>query len=102
MLSNAIIPRELHVAPMIRIAAAIITMVAMAGSAQAESPYCVSKADGIDRIQRTGSACPVGYFATRHCCEALHRDTPNAFPKIKGAACPVGTFASGGACKAFH
>lgn len=75
---------------------------AMAESAKAESPYCVSKADGTDRIQRTGSACPIGYFATGHCCEALHRDTKRAVPKIKGAACPSGWFASSGACKAFH
>jgi hypothetical protein len=76
-----------------------ILVLAMASSPTLEaSPYCVPKADGTDRIQRTGSSCPVGYFATGHCCEALHWDTKKAVPKIKGAACPSGWFASGGAC----
>jgi hypothetical protein len=71
---------------------------AMAESAKAESPYCLPKADGTDRIQRSGSICPTGYFATGNCCEALHRDTRKAVPKIKGAACPSGWFSSGSAC----
>jgi hypothetical protein len=69
--------------------------------ALAASPYCVPKADGTDRIQWTGPSCPVGYFATGHCCEALHRYTKKAVEKIKGAACPGGTFASSDYCVRF-
>jgi hypothetical protein len=50
------------------------------------------------RIQRTGT-CPSGYVGKGDKCEALHADTPRAYPKIKGAACPSGTFASGDACE---
>jgi hypothetical protein len=78
--------------------ATAIAALMLTESAKAESPYCLPKANGTHRIQRTGSICPTGYFATGNCCEALHRDTPRAFPKIRGAACPSGTFASGGAC----
>jgi hypothetical protein len=82
----------------------IIMVIAMlvASPALAESPYCTAKADGTDRIQKTGSTCPSGYFASGNCCEALHRDEPKAFPKIKGAPCPSGTFASGDNCKTFR
>jgi hypothetical protein len=99
MLSNAIVPRELHLAPVIRIAAAILIMLEMVGSTHAASPYCVPKADGTDRIRRTQSSCPVEYFATGNCCEALHRGTKKAMPKMKGAACPSGWFASGKFCE---
>jgi hypothetical protein len=90
MLSNAIAPRELH--HMIRIAAAVLLL---ASSPVLASPYCLPT-NGRDRIAKTGSACPTGYFATGDCCEAVHADTKRAFPKIKGAACPSGTFASAG------
>lgn len=76
--------------------------IAIANAAFADSPYCTRKADGTDRIYKTGSSCPTGYFASGRCCEALHKDTPKAFPKIKGAACPPGTFTSGDSCKAFR
>ncbi|MDR6305952.1 hypothetical protein GGQ85_003679 [Nitrobacter vulgaris] len=48
---------------------AAILVLAMASPASAASPYCIPKTDGTDRIQRTGSSCPVGYFATGHCCQ---------------------------------
>jgi hypothetical protein len=66
--------------------------------AMAESAYCIPKSDGTYRFATTGSACPVGYFSTGKCCEALHQDTPRAVPKISGTACPSGWFASGGEC----
>jgi len=70
-------------------------------SALAESPYPTPSADGRQRIQRDG-ACPTGYVGSGKFCEALHKDTPAAMPKIKGAACPSGYFASGDSCKAFR
>ena len=69
--------------------------------ALAESPYPTPTRDGRERIQRTG-ACPSGYVGLGNKCEALHRDTPRAYPKIKGAPCPSGTFASGDYCKEFR
>ena len=79
----------------------IIAIVALGVTpALAESPYPTPK-DGKERIQRTGT-CPTGYVGKGDFCEALHEDTPRAYPKIKGAACPTGTFASGDACKAFR
>jgi len=68
-------------------------------SALAESPYSTPTPDGRQRIQRTGT-CPTGYIGKGNFCEAIHRDTPAAMPKIKGAPCPSGTFASGDSCKA--
>ena len=77
-------------------------------SALAESPYPTPSADGRQRIQRDG-ACPTGYVGSGKFCEALHKDTPAAMPKmpaampkIKGAACPSAYFASGDSCKAFR
>ena len=70
-------------------------------SALAESPYSTPTPDGRQRIQRTGT-CPTGYIGKGNFCEAIHRDTPAATPKIKGAPCPSGTFASGDSCKAFR
>lgn len=70
-------------------------------SALAESPYPTPKPDGTQRIQRIGR-CPTGYFASGNFCEALHKDTPAAMPKIKNAHCPSGYFASGDACKVFR
>ena len=72
---------------------------AITTSALAESPYCIPKADGTNRFQKTGSSCPTGYFASGRCCEALHKDSPYAMPKIRGAACPAGFFESGGSCE---
>lgn len=63
-------------------------------SALAESPYPIPKPDGKQRIQRTGT-CPTGYVGVGKFCEALHEDTPMAYPKINGAPCPSGIFASG-------
>jgi hypothetical protein len=83
---------------MLSIAAMTITMLL---PAKAESPYPTPTPDGRQRIQRTGS-CPTGYVGSGKFCEALHKDTPAAMPKIKGAACPSGTFASGDSCKALH
>ncbi|MDB5610701.1 MAG: hypothetical protein JWP25_7601 [Bradyrhizobium sp.] len=67
----------------------------------AESPYPTPTRDGRERIQRTGS-CPTGYVGKGDKCEALHTDTPRAYPKIEGRPCPSGTFQSGDACKAFR
>lgn len=83
------------------LASLVIAILAANVSESAASPYCFPKADGTNRIARQGS-CPTGYFASGNCCEALHKDTPRAMPKIKGAACPSGYFASGGSCKAFR
>lgn len=69
-------------------------MLAVAGSAQADSSYCLPTAAGRDRIDKVGSVCPDGYFATGKCCESLHDDTRKAVPKIEGSACPAGTFTS--------
>ncbi|MGJ4945019.1 hypothetical protein ACQR1W_30950 [Bradyrhizobium sp. HKCCYLS1011] len=81
------------------------TMVAIAmlvaTSAHAESPYPTPTGDGRERLQRHGT-CPTGYVGLGDKCEALHRDTPRAYPKIKGSACPSGTFASGDYCKSFR
>lgn len=69
--------------------------------AMAESLYPVLTHDGRERIQRTGT-CPTGFVGKGNFCEALHRDTPRAYPVIPGKACPTGTFRSGDACKAFQ
>jgi hypothetical protein len=80
---------------------AISLVISVGTSVLAESPYPTPTRDGRERIQRTGT-CPTGYVGKGDKCEALHRDTPHAFPKIKGAACPSGTFASGDSCNAFR
>ncbi|MGY3342039.1 hypothetical protein ACVI1I_004170 [Bradyrhizobium sp. USDA 4459] len=69
--------------------------------AAAESPYAIPTRDGRERIPRTGT-CPTGFVGKGDFCEALHQDTPHAFPVIPGRACPAGTFRSGDACNAFH
>lgn len=69
--------------------------------AAAESPYATPTRDGRERLPRTG-ACPTGFVGKGNFCEALHLDTPHAFPVIPGKACPAGTFRSGDACKAFR
>ncbi|MBB4426583.1 hypothetical protein GGD66_005153 [Bradyrhizobium sp. CIR48] len=69
--------------------------------AKADSSYTTPTRDGRERIQRTG-ACPTGYVGLGNKCEALHQDTPRAYPKIKGAPCPAATFASGDYCKALR
>jgi hypothetical protein len=73
----------------------------LAAPASAESAYSVPTRDGRERIQRTG-ACPTGFVGKGAFCEALHQDTPHAFPVIPGRQCPSGTFRSGDACKAFQ
>ncbi|WP_315729767.1 hypothetical protein [Bradyrhizobium sp. SZCCHNRI2010] len=81
----------------------IMVVIAMlvATTAHAESPYPTPTRDGRERIQRTGT-CPTGYVGSGDKCEALHQDTPRAYPYIPGTACPSGTFRSGDACKAFR
>jgi hypothetical protein len=81
------------------VAAAFLTLL-LTTIAHAESPYPTPK-DGKERIRRTGT-CPTGYVGKGDFCEALHGDTPRAYPKSKGVACPSGTFASGDACKEFR
>ena len=80
------------------VAGVILALAILATPAMAESPYCIPKPDGTYRFRKSGSSCPVGYFATGPCCEALHRDAPQAVPKINSTACPAGRFASGDAC----
>lgn len=77
-----------------------LTLLLLATPAMAESPYPTPK-DGKERIQRTGT-CPTGYVGKGDKCEALHSDTPRAYPYIPGTSCPSGTFRSGDACKAFR
>ncbi|WP_130217681.1 hypothetical protein [Bradyrhizobium genosp. SA-3] len=81
--------------------AGALPALAFATSAAAESPYATPTRDGRERIQRTG-VCPTGFVGLGDKCEALHQDTPRAYPKIKGAPCPSGTFSSGAYCKAFR
>lgn len=69
--------------------------------ALAETAYPTPTRDGRERIQRTGT-CPTGFIGKGRFCEALHADTPRAFPLIPGKPCPSGTFRSGDACKAFR
>lgn len=80
----------------------ILTTLILTTPAFAESPYCMPKSDGTQRIPKTGSSCPSGFFATGPCCEAFHKDTPYATPKINGAPCPSGTYRSGSACVRFR
>ncbi|OKO74660.1 hypothetical protein AC629_34705 [Bradyrhizobium sp. NAS80.1] len=82
------------------IAALSLTLIG-ASAAVAESPYPTPTRDGRERLPRRGT-CPTGYVGLGKFCEALHQDTPRAYPKIKGAPCPAGTFASGDYCKAFR
>jgi hypothetical protein len=69
--------------------------------AKAESQYPTATRDGRERFQRTGT-CPTGYVGVGAFCEALHADTPHAFPVFRGKACPAGTFRSGDSCKTFR
>ena len=69
--------------------------------ALADAAYPTTTRDGRARITREGT-CPTGYVGKGALCEALHQDTPHAFPVIPGKACPSGTFRSGDACKAFR
>lgn len=73
------------------------TALALASPAFSESVYPTPTRDGRERIQRIG-ACPTGFVGKGLFCEALHRDTPRAMPKIAGTACPAGWFASSGYC----
>ncbi|MEY9427026.1 hypothetical protein ABH975_002341 [Bradyrhizobium ottawaense] len=74
---------------------------AVAPPSLAESAYPTPTRDGRERIQRTGT-CPTGYVGKGAFCEALHQDTPHAFPVIPGKTCPSGTFRSGDGCKNFR
>ncbi len=55
--------------------------------------YCVP-ANGLDRIVKAGSVCPVNYLASGRCCIALHADSPRAFARLPGQSCPPGSFTS--------
>jgi len=79
----------------------LLVAVTISTSAFAETPYPTPTRDGRERIQRTGT-CPTGYVGKGDKCEALHRDTPRAYPHIPGTSCPSGTFRSGDACKEFR
>ncbi|WLA35944.1 hypothetical protein QNJ95_22995 [Bradyrhizobium elkanii] len=81
--------------------ALIIALAIIASPALAESPYPTPTRDGRERIHREGT-CPTGYVGKGDKCEALHKDTPRAYPYIQGTACPSGTFRSGDACKEFR
>ncbi|BBB99838.1 MULTISPECIES: hypothetical protein [Bradyrhizobium] len=81
--------------------ALIIALAIIASPALAESPYPTPTRDGRQRIHREGT-CPTGYVGKGDKCEALHKDTPRAYPYIPGMACPSGTFRSGDACKEFR
>lgn len=78
-----------------------VALAVAAPPAFAASAYPTPTRDGRERVQRTGT-CPTGYVGLGDKCEALHRDTPHAVPKIEGRACPSGFFTSGGYCKAFR
>ncbi|WP_439357720.1 hypothetical protein [Bradyrhizobium sp. DASA03007] len=77
--------------------AALITT----SAALAENPYPRPLPDGRETLPRHGT-CPTGYVGLGNKCEALHKDTPRAYPKIKGEPCPSGTFSSGDYCKSFR
>ncbi|MFK4385599.1 hypothetical protein [Bradyrhizobium sp. USDA 223] len=79
----------------------IAAIICIASTAAAESPYPTPTRDGRERLQRSG-ACPTGYVGIGNKCEALHKDTPRAYPKIQGTPCPSGTFRSGDYCKEFR
>ncbi|MGJ4952981.1 hypothetical protein [Bradyrhizobium sp. HKCCYLS20291] len=81
--------------------AALSLIIISASAALAESPYPTPTRDGRERLQRHGT-CPTGYVGLGDKCEALHNDTPRAYPYVPGAACPSGTFRSGDYCKAFR
>ncbi|MHC2337872.1 hypothetical protein ACVIW0_007161 [Bradyrhizobium sp. USDA 4454] len=88
-----------------RLAMLLTTAVALAAppalTTAMAGPYPVPDRDGRERIPRTGT-CPTGYVGKGAFCEALHQDTPHAFPVIPGKTCPPGTFRSADACKAFR
>jgi len=81
--------------------AEVIAMFAITTPALAESPCPTPTRDGRELLPRIG-ACPSGYVGLGNKCEALHRDTPRAYPYIPGTACPSGTFRSGDNCREFH
>jgi len=78
-----------------------LAMAMLTPPAVAETKYPMPTTDGRERIQRSGT-CPVGWVGIGQLCEALHRDTPRAYPVIPGKACPPTTFRSGGACVSFR
>ncbi|MGY4500546.1 hypothetical protein ACVWYH_004477 [Bradyrhizobium sp. GM24.11] len=77
-----------------------VALAVVAPPALAET-YPTPTRDGRERIHRTGT-CPTGFVGKGTFCEALHQDTPHAFPVIPGKACPPGSFRSGDACKSFR
>lgn len=95
------IPRRLAVLHALALALTVAPPALLSTLAAAESPYATPTPDGRERMPRTG-ACPTGFVGKGNFCEALHQDTPHAFPVIPGKTCPSGTFRSGDACKAFR
>lgn len=83
------------------ITALLAALTAVPSSLWAGSQYPTPTHDRRERIQRTGT-CPTGYVGVSAFCEALHANTPRAYPTIPARACPSGTFRSGDACKSFH
>ena len=81
--------------------AALSMTIISAAAAVAESPYPTPTRDGRQRLPRHGT-CPTGYVGVGNKCEALHQDTPRAYPYVPGTACPSGTFRSGDYCQAFR
>lgn len=84
-----------------RLALHVAVALAVAAPPAFAEAYPTPTRDGRERIPRTGT-CPTGFVGLGNFCEALHRDTPRAYPKIKGASCPSGTFASGNYCKSLR
>lgn len=81
---------------------AVVAGLSGSGAAAQAAGYCRPTPDGKDRIVRAGT-CPTGYFASGACCEAFHRETKKAFPKVPGKACPAGSYASGSSsCVSFR
>ncbi|MGY3511284.1 hypothetical protein ACVIQY_004259 [Bradyrhizobium sp. USDA 3051] len=78
-----------------------LVLLSLPTPAMAERAYPTPTRDGRERIQRTG-ACPTGFVGKGAFCEALHANTPRAYPVIPGKACPSGTFRSGDTCKSFR
>lgn len=79
----------------------VIIVAVLISSGAVGQTYCRPTSDGKNRIAKTGT-CPSGYFSSGNCCEAYHRDTKDAFPKLPGKACPSGTYVSGGSCVSFR
>lgn len=87
--------------PILRLALQSAVALAVVVPPALAETYPTPTRDGRERIQRTGT-CPTGYVGKGDKCEALHSDTPRAYPYIPGKPCPPGSFRSGDACKSFR